>query len=64
LRCHSAVIGDRVTVAKHVSLREFQQALAAKLAEAGAETAPHARLGVQAGGRLYRTWHPVVEEAI
>jgi twitching motility protein PilI len=40
-------------VAKHISLREFQQALAAKLAEAGAETAPHARLGVQAGGRLW-----------
>jgi twitching motility protein PilI len=40
-------------VAKHISLREFQQALAAKFAEAGAETAPHARLGVQAGGRLW-----------
>jgi twitching motility protein PilI len=40
-------------VAKHISLREFQQALAARLAEAGAETAPHARLGVQAGGRLW-----------
>ncbi len=40
-------------MAKHISLREFQQALAAKLAEAGAETAPHARLGVQAGGRLW-----------
>jgi len=40
-------------VAKQISLREFQQALAAKLAEAGAETAPHARLGVQSGGRLW-----------
>jgi twitching motility protein PilI len=40
-------------VAKHLSLREFQQALAARLAEAGAETAPHARLGMQAGGRLW-----------
>lgn len=40
-------------MAKHISLREFQQALAAKLAEAGAETAPHARLGVQAGARLW-----------
>ncbi len=40
-------------MAKHISLREFQQALAARLAEAGAETAPHARLGVQAGGRLW-----------
>ena len=40
-------------MAKHLSLREFQQALAARLAEAGAETAPHARLGVQAGGRLW-----------
>lgn len=40
-------------MAKHISLREFQQALAAKFAEAGAETAPHARLGVQAGGRLW-----------
>ena len=35
------------------SLREFQQALAARLAEASAESAPHARLGVQAGGRLW-----------
>ena len=40
-------------MAKQISLREFQQALAARLAEAGAETAPHARLGVQAGGRLW-----------
>ena len=40
-------------MAKHISLREFQQALAARLAAAGAETAPHARLGVQAGGRLW-----------
>ena len=40
-------------MAKHISLREFQQALAARLAEAGAETAPHARLGVEAGGRLW-----------
>lgn len=40
-------------MAKHLSLREFQRALAARLAEAGAETAPHARLGVQAGGRLW-----------
>jgi len=36
-----------------MSLREFQQALATKLAEAGIETAPHARLGVQSGGRLW-----------
>lgn len=40
-------------MAKHISLREFQQALAVRLAEASAETAPHARLGVQAGGRLW-----------
>jgi twitching motility protein PilI len=40
-------------MAKHTSLREFQQALAAKLAGASAEAAPHARLGVQAGGRLW-----------
>lgn len=40
-------------MAKHISLREFQQALAARLAEAGTESAPHARLGVQAGGRLW-----------
>lgn len=40
-------------MAKHLNLREFQRALAARLAEAGAETAPHARLGVQAGGRLW-----------
>src|SRR3972149_1323771 len=50
-RCHSYRGG--ATVAKHISLREFQQALAAKLAEAGAETAPHARLGVQAGGGVW-----------
>ena len=40
-------------MAKHTSLREFQQALAARLVEAGAETAPHARLGVEAAGRLW-----------
>lgn len=40
-------------MARHTSLRDFQQALAARLAEAGTETAPHARLGVQAGGRLW-----------
>lgn len=40
-------------MAKKISLREFQQALATKLAEAGIETTPHARLGVQSGGRLW-----------
>jgi twitching motility protein PilI len=40
-------------VAKQISLREFQQALATRLAEASTEAAPHARLGVQAGGRLW-----------
>jgi twitching motility protein PilI len=40
-------------VAKQISLREFQQALAARLAEASVETAQHTRLGVQAGDRLW-----------
>jgi len=40
-------------VVRKTSLREFQQALAAKIADAGGETAPHARLGVQSGGRLW-----------
>ena len=40
-------------MAKHINLREYQQALAAKIAQAGAETAPHARLGVQSGGRQW-----------
>lgn len=40
-------------MARQISLKEFQQELAARLAEARAETAPHARLGVQAGGRLW-----------
>lgn len=38
---------------KKTNLREFQQALAAKIAGAAGETAPHARLGVQSGGRLW-----------
>lgn len=40
-------------MAKKTSLKEFQQALAAKIADARAETASHARLGVQSGGRLW-----------
>lgn len=40
-------------MAKKTSLREFQQALTAKIADARAETAPHVRLGVQSGGRLW-----------
>lgn len=40
-------------MSKQISLREFQRELAARLAEARGETAPHARLGVQAGARLW-----------
>lgn len=40
-------------MAKQISLREFQQGLAARLREASIETAPHARLGVKAGERLW-----------
>jgi len=40
-------------VAKQISLREFQRELAARLAEARVQTAPNARLGVQAGGRYW-----------
>ena len=38
---------------KKPSLREFEHELDAQLAEARGETAPHARLGVQAGTRLW-----------
>ena len=47
-------------MAERTSLREFQRELAARLAEARAETAPHARLGLQAGGR---SWLMRLDEA-
>ena len=40
-------------MARQSGLREFQRELAARLAEARAESTPHARLGVQAGGRFW-----------
>ena len=40
-------------MARQTSLRDFQRELAGRLAEARAETTPHARLGVQAGGRYW-----------
>jgi twitching motility protein PilI len=53
LRCLDGSLAKRADMVKHTSLREFQRELAARLAEARAETAPHARLGVQAGAQLW-----------